>query len=414
VSHRLIGSALVRRVYQLPCAALVAVAAVLAFVAYGQLFLWGHAAFLDLRVYLAAGHNLLLDRNPYDIGYTSAHLDATYPPFGLLLVSPLSMLPTSVAGYFWAAANYLALAWVVSMGLREVFPGTRLASDTRVRWGVAALGAALAVNVLEPVHADFTFGQINILLMALVCFDLLRSSDRGRGALVGLAAAVKLTPLVFLLFLVIRRDWPAVRRCLGMFVACEALAWLLRPAATAHYYLNLHKEVQHIGPQIYRSNQSWTGLLSRWHLFGVTGSVAWMVLSVMTLLMAAFVAARLLDRPGSRVTPVFLVAVAGLLISPISWTHHWSWVVLAPVVALDRRLPAVVRAAMVVLSVVAVEAPYWWLARGPDTARVVPGVLDNSLALAGFGVLAVAAWAVYRASLPETPTERVGVEGQPP
>jgi alpha-1,2-mannosyltransferase len=374
----------------------VVVAAVVAlFVVFGRGFLWSHhganLGFVDLQIYLGAGHNALVGRNPYDIGYPPIHLDATYPPFGLLVVSPLSVLPVRLVTYLWAVANVCALTFVVSAGLRDVLPSSRLATDATRRLAVSALAAGLAFIVVEPVRSDFDFGQINIFLIALVTFDVLRRRPRARGVLIGVAAAIKLTPLVFVLLLALDRDWRAVRRSIVTFAALVGGSWLVMPGGSARYFFHLRRESQHIGPPAFVSNQSWSGIIARMHITGAASTVLWVCLGLLTLALASYIVLRIL-RPERPVLPaLFVMAVAGLLVSPISWTHHWSWVALAPVAIICPGVPRVVRAGLCGLTVVAVAEPYWWKGSGILLGPLTP-VAGDSLALAGICLLAVWAW----------------------
>jgi alpha-1,2-mannosyltransferase len=395
------------RASEVPTSVIAVAAAVVLFGVFGQGFLWSqhgtHLGFVDLQIYLGAGHNVLFGRNPYDIGYPPIHLDATYPPFGLLIVSPLSLLPVRLVTYLWAVGNVCALTAIVSEGLQDALPGSRFTTDAMRRVAVSALAAGLAFIVLEPVRSDFDFGQINIFLIALVTFDILRRRARARGVLVGVAAAIKLTPLVFVLLLALDRDWRAVRRSIVTFAALVGGSWLIMPGGSAHYFFHLRAESQQIGPPAYISNQSWSGIVARMHITGATSTVLWACLGLLTLAVAGYIAIRILGSGYPVLPALFVMAVAGLLVSPISWTHHWSWVVLAPVVIVCPGVPRVVRAGLCGLTVVAIAAPYWWESLGVLLGPLTP-VAGDSLALAGICLLAVWAWSTRQQA--ESPCPR--------
>jgi alpha-1,2-mannosyltransferase len=361
---------------------LAAAGAVAWFVAFGFCFLWSHSGFLDLQIYMAAGHNVLLGRVPYDVGYTSAHLDATYPPFGLLIVSPLSLLDTTTIDLLWFGANVASLVAIVSLALRDVTTW-----DRRRRLAAAAVLAGLATLFIEPVRSDFNFGQINILLMALVVLDVCARRNPTRGVLIGLAGAVKFTPLIFVLLFLLKRDWRSALRAVLTFLALTAGAFAVMPSASARYFTHFSEETSHIGSPLFRSNQSWSGILHRAHLFphGTLTLVAFL-LDVVTVAGATFLAHRLLRGP-SVIPPLFVLALAGLLCSPISWTHHWSWVVLAPVVAASAIVPRGIRVGLGVIVLVAVAYPYWWLQLGPLTQ-----LAEDTLALSA--IVLLAGWVV--------------------
>ncbi len=360
----------------------------------GNSFWWHHWALIDLHVYMGAAHNVLVNRMPYDVGYPPLHLDATYPPFGLLVMSPLSALPFSVVAVVWMLANFAVLMAVVSAVVRDVAPDSVPGRDTLWRWGLASAVAGTVFVILEPVRADFSFGQINILLMGLVVLDTIRRRTRWRGVGIGLATAVKFTPGIFVVLLLLERDWRAVWRSAATFAGVTAVTWLIRPAASARYFLQFRSQAALIGPPAYISDQSWNGILARLHLHGAVSGVLWVLLCLATLAALVVVLRPLVDWQ-SRTVPVLVTAVAGLLIAPISWTHHWVWLVLAPFALMVPNLRPAVRSALVTAVVVGVTAPYWWYADGVSLGVVSP-LLNDSLAVVGVGLLAACTWVTVR------------------
>jgi len=136
------------------------------------------------------------------------------PPFAGLLLWPFAKLPPlagAMALYtLKAALAGLAIAWAI-----------RLAAAGR-RWSVdAALPAAAMGLVLllcaRPVLSDLQHGNINIIVLFLVMAGLTllaRGRDFGAGVVIGLAAAVKVTPGLFGLYFLCKRQW---RAAAGMF-----------------------------------------------------------------------------------------------------------------------------------------------------------------------------------------------------
>ena len=128
-----------------------------------------------------------------------------YPPFAALVLSPLALLPWPVAWVAMLLLSLVSLVIVVYVTARRLWPGGGRASAVLV----TAVGVPASL-LLDPVAQTFWFGQVNLLLMALVAVDCLVPSPRWpRGLLVGVAAAIKLTPAAFVLLLVIRRDYRA-------------------------------------------------------------------------------------------------------------------------------------------------------------------------------------------------------------
>ena len=375
--------------------------AVLAFYAYGMAFWWGNYQFLDLRVYMGAAHEVLTGHDPYGFAFTYVNLHATYPPFALAVLSPLSLIPMQALVYLWSLASLACLAMLISVVLGQVAPTFWATSRPRRRLLLAVLLALLAVIVIQPVRANFGFGQVNIFLITMATVDVLGRGRRSRGVLVGAAAAVKFTPLIYVVLLVLERDWGAVKRSVATFLVATGLAWLVAPGASAQYFLHFSSIEKSIGTPIFVSNQSLNGIITRLGLAGAAADVTWLALSLMVGVLAAMVTRRLLLQPGrSSLLPLFVMATAGLLISPISWDHHWSWVALFPFALLDRPLPRPVKAAFLAVIAVSMAAFYWWdppasHAYGIPTWFMRP-VADDSLALAGLALLATWVWVLRK------------------
>src|SRR5262249_23241973 len=185
-----------------------------------------------------------------------------------------------------------------------------------------ALPAAL---LLEPIRSTLTYGQINVLLMALVTFDCLTRAPRWpRGVLVGIAAAVKLTPGVFLLFFLLRRDLRSAARAGLAFAACTSAAFALAPHDSLRYWTQVAYHPAPIGAIAYASTQSILGPLARLGLTNPARAWLWLALSLLVAALAV-IGMRGAIKTGHVTHALLLNAAVGLLISPISWSHHWVW-----------------------------------------------------------------------------------------
>jgi alpha-1,2-mannosyltransferase len=195
-------------------------------------------------------------------------------------------------------------------------------------WWAAAWLLPPAI-VLEPVRDTLYFGQVNIVLMTLVTLDcLLRAPRWPRGALVGLAAAVKLTPAAFVLFFLLRRDLRAAATAAAAFLAATGAGFLLDWPGSVQYWTHYVFEARRIGSTTYASNQSILGLLTRAGLDPGTlaGAAAWLALAAVVV-MAACRGRRRAFAACHAPWALSLNAFTALLISPISWSHHWVWCV---------------------------------------------------------------------------------------
>ena len=253
----------------------------------------------------------------------------TYPPISAVVMAPLAIMSDTAAGVVMTVISLSLLISVLALFLRA----TKLAAGRR-SWKLATAVLPLAV-LLEPVRTTLAYGQINIVLMALVAFDCLLPSTwftvRGRrvgwprGLLTGIAAALKLTPLVFLLYFVARRDWRGALSLVCGFVGATVLGFIFCPNDSWQYWTSSVFQTSRIGLPIFSSNQSITGVLYRFHLTGHSENRVWLACCVVLAVVALLAVAKA-SRQGKTVTAVALTAITELLVSPVSWSHHWDWV----------------------------------------------------------------------------------------
>src|SRR5215472_609166 len=268
---------------------------------------------IDLDVYRTAAKVLLHGGDLYGqlprLG-DGHELPFTYPPF-----AALSFIPLAILGY--GMANWLLTAGTiacVAAGLWCFAASTPGKAGARMRrllpW---ALPAAL---LLEPIRSTLTYGQINVLLMALVSFDCLTRALRWpRGIGVGIAAALKLTPGVFLLFFLLRRDLRSAARAGLSFAACTGAGFALAPHDSLRYWTQVAYQPARIGGISYASNQTILGTLARFGLRNPARAWLWLALC---LLVAALAVAGMRGalRANQETSALLLNAVAGLLVSP--------------------------------------------------------------------------------------------------
>ncbi|WP_052685542.1 glycosyltransferase 87 family protein [Lentzea aerocolonigenes] len=264
---------------------------------------------LDSTVYRAGAVAVLHGEALYDrltaIPSWSLDLPFTYPPVAAVLFAPLAFVPVQMAWALFAAVSVLGVAAVL-------------------RWTSGPPVLFLLVFSLEPVWRTIGFGQINVLLMAMVVFDLLRDNSRWSGVLTGVAAAVKLTPLIFVLHLVVTGRFREAGRALGTFLGLQVLGFLLLPGDSLRYWGSAIFTGNNASTgNGYLTNQSFSGAVQR-----LTGGapVLVVVLSVVCAVAAAVSARRAFLR-GEPVVAMLVTAGCGVLVSPISWSHHWVWVV---------------------------------------------------------------------------------------
>ncbi|HEX5087198.1 MAG TPA: glycosyltransferase 87 family protein [Nocardioides sp.] len=298
--------------------------------------------FKDLLVYQHAGRALLDGASVY--GDRVGGLRFTYPPVAAILATPLAWPPAWLAAALWTAASVGALAVVLVIVLREQgrpAPG----------WLVALL--VCGALAFEPVWQNLTFGQVNLLLMLAVLTDLLRPERRWSGLLVGLAAGVKLTPLVLVVMLALVGHPRAAARAALTFAATVAVGYVAMPRAATSYWTDDVVRAGRVGPPELAHNQSVYGALTRL-LDDPPPVLLWLAVAG-PLALAVLLVGAAWWRRGDRVLGGCLAALAMLLASPVSWSHHWVWAVPLALVLWERS-----RWAAVAWSAVFVARPILW------------------------------------------------------
>jgi alpha-1,2-mannosyltransferase len=286
----------------------------------------------DLQVYIGAVDSLRTGPGLYD-WFRNGNAPFTYPPFAALLLLPLTHLPTWLLHLAWTAGTALAAA-----GLAVLF---------HRRW---APWIALALMLSAPVSSTFKYGQVSLLLALLVTADVLAlRRHRFQGVLIGLAAAIKLTPLIFIPMLWLTGRRRAAGIATGTFLACGALAGYLLPDESWRYWTAEVSDVSRLGFITSVGNQSLNGALLR---LDVPHR------ELLATLVAGAIAAVALWHTRSLLSPhaaLVITGAAGVVLSPVSWTHHQVWLVLAAFLPL---LPAV-RVAILAIMLLPVTALAW-------------------------------------------------------
>jgi alpha-1,2-mannosyltransferase len=361
----------------------------------------GKAQFVDVHVYRLGGDAVLHSRNLYRLRYVN--LPFTYPPFAAILCTALAALPWSTAAAAMALANCLALPVILYLALR--LPPVSGHFSEPARWELAFAAAAAAIW-LEPVRTALGYGQVDLLIALCVLFDLsLPDEARVKGMAIGLAAGLKLTPAIFAVYLLLTRRYRAAAVAATTFAATVAVGAIAEPDSSARYWTVMFASPGHVAPVQDAENQSLLGALTRaLH----TTHVGWLWLPMAGIVaLTGLALARLAGREGDEAAGFSICAITGLLISPISWTHHW-------VIAVPALLLAAVTvyagaagrsrvATLACAGAIVVVAVIGWvrLARvvpGSDWLRLSPaGVATSEVyVVAGLTALVVAGCAAYR------------------
>lgn len=384
----------------------------------------------------------------------------TYPPFGAWALSPLTWFDYETAARLMIMAIALQTAVIVAL------VGRSLGWSWGSAFAIAPWAAILVQQCLEPFTQSVGFAQVNTAMMALVMIDVAApDSWKGRGVASGLAAAIKLTPAIAVLIFLLRRQWRSAITMVATSLTVTLLSWIISPSESARFFFDAMWDPQRAGDAYYAGNQNLKGFVAR-ALPENAWSITWAIAVVLALVAAVWlclriqaaatsvvtsrsasddVASGLLNTaapaapagdatetaasdavaapsavatsPASPALPENLatlltaavIMTLGLLVSPITWSHHWVWglasVVALIAVALRLKSMALMGTALA-QGALFIMAPHWWFPYGQVNElhwSVVKQLVGSSYTLAAIASGVALAWA-----LPVQATARLG------
>lgn len=351
------------------------------------LLLHTHGYHIDLEVYRLGVQAWLEGGDMYGSlppTISGLALPFIYPVFAAMVLTPLALLP-------WSAA------WILLFGLSLASLAITLYVVAVRAWPAGGRGGALSVAsvalplmlVIEPVLETFEFGQVNLILMALVAVDCLTPRARWpRGVLVGVAAAIKLTPAAFVLYFLLRRDFRSAMAAAVTGVVATGLGFLVDASASARYWFG--GPASGVSGSVFYTNETVQAVLARLGMTGTALTAVWFVAALILLFLVVPIVRR-----ADPAIALSAVAAFALAVSPTSWSHHWVWVAPALVavgahVLRDRSRGWAVAGG--VLIVAFYVAPFRWLPSN-NGAELSWNPLQQ-LAGASYVVVAVALLAV--------------------
>jgi alpha-1,2-mannosyltransferase len=317
----------------------------------------GALSLVDLTVYRDGGLIVRHVRPYYDPhayaplydwgGFSPLALRFTYTPFAAIVFAVVSLLPWGVLVTGSVVVNMAAL--VAALWFTFGALGYR---DRRVRLGATLLAAA-ATFWLQPVVRTIYLGQINLVLMAAIMWDLCQpgvtASGRRRwwkGAATGVAAGIKLVPLIFVPYLLITRRFREAAATVAGFLVTVAVGFAAAPHDSSQWWLHgmFLADGNRTGFMGWAGNQSLRAIITRFAGSVAAGQDPWIAAAAVAVI-GGMTAAYLLDRAGYPVPALLATALTGLLVSPVSWDHHWVWVALAVAVTAHYAVAAARRGA---------------------------------------------------------------------
>lgn len=274
----------------------------------------------DVAAQLAPGYHPGLAAPLYD--WPGYGLKFTYTPFAAIAFTVLALPAWGVVQAFSVGVNilaFLATIWITlgALGYRASVPKVG-----------GALFLAAVLFWTEPVQRTLYLGQIELVLMALIMWDMCQPDRRRwKGAGIGIAAGIKLVPLIFIPYLLLTRRYQQAGIAAGTFVGTVLVGVMVRPADSRVWWLHgLFGKGSRTGFVGWEGNQSLQGLITRLAGSIAAGQPIWLA-AAGVILVAGLLAAAALSRAGQPAAGVVTCALTALLVSPISWDHHWVWIV---------------------------------------------------------------------------------------
>jgi alpha-1,2-mannosyltransferase len=287
---------------------------------------------IDLMVY-RDGSPSLLQGTLYDWHLSEYSqqfaLPFTYPPFAAVLFIPLSWLPWVIVRWLWQIVSVACLWWLIRLSLRLIArdrAGNGRAAVTEDVWRRRAMLATALALWIEPVRTTLNYGQVNLLLAAIVLAGMVSTRPVLSGLSVGLTAGIKLTPALSGIYFLATKRWAAAIWSAVAFAVTVGIAYLVSPTQSTLYWFHLLGQTDRIGPVGSAINQSLRAALSRTFGYDVGSGPIWLTGVAVAAVLLCF-ALRAAIRAGDVLAGVVSVQFFTLLVSPISWSHHWVWMV---------------------------------------------------------------------------------------
>jgi hypothetical protein len=308
--------------------------------------------FFDMKIYHGAAMWWASGRDLYDFVQPETTLGFTYPPFAGLLMLPMARLSMETAAWVNVFASLAALGVILAA---LIGPIARRYGWSR--WFAAALGVPLFLAI-EPVRETLGYGQVNLLLFGLIFADLVALRWRARaevsqvggspivqylrsggwaGVGIGLATSIKLTPALFILYLLVTRQWRAASTALATAIGVTTATFLIAERESATYFGQIMWQTERVGAADMTPNQSLAGLLARTYDNTQGPMLVWLSFALLMLAVGLSRAARSHD-DGDELTAFTLVGLTANVISPISWSHHLVFVIPAIMVLADAAM----------------------------------------------------------------------------
>jgi alpha-1,2-mannosyltransferase len=304
-------------------------------IAHGKPWPWQPST-VDLQVYVYAVKDMLAGKDIFATTTPFWNLSFIYPPIAAVLMTPLAFGPYLMWQLVWTAG----LIWAQQSVLRRC--------GVPRGWKLGLIGIAVVLAV-EPIRTTLGYGQVNTMLMAFVVADLLPDTPAGnssggerrwipQGVLTGLAAAIKLTPALFVVFMFLISKRRAAVTAMISFVGFTAIGAIFLFSETVRFWTGLSGGDTRTASPVYAGNQSLLGVFYRLGDSSRTTTLLGLGIAGIVALLGALVGAHWW-RAGEKVFAIALVGLCTNLASPLSWTHHYVWILPMAVAVLRAGIP---------------------------------------------------------------------------
>ncbi|MDZ3745556.1 glycosyltransferase 87 family protein [Pseudoglutamicibacter cumminsii] len=336
---------------------------------------------LDLKVYREGGLALL--HNPsslYDaiLGPVGdPGLPFTYPPFAALIFVPIAIMP------FWAAFVLSILISIVAV----LYVSKDLSERIVAKWPklesyVTTVTVSSLLLVSGPFRDTIWYGQINILIFAACYLTFVKCKSLAPFVVVvGIFAGIKLTPIAFLILPFAMKKWRALIIGVATFFGTQLVGWLVSPHNTVHYWSDVVRDPTRVGRIGYLDNVSIQAVLER----AGQSQAVWFVIALIVGL--SFVGLLWRIAPYTdRVTLLGIASACPVLVSPVSWSHHWVWwpIIALGWITLAQKAPSVVKYTIWVVTTLSTTALFF----APKAISLAFGVFPDEEIVPMWGYIA--------------------------
>lgn len=281
----------------------------------------------DVKIYKNAAEFLVSGKYLYGDEYryfSGVDLPWRMSPFSALIFAPLIFIPDELIYPVQIVFNIILIVIIIVLILGKVLEQVSPKFAT-----VMLVGLTFITTAYSPIQNIFITGQVNLFLMFLILVDTIYVKGKHPkigGFLVGVAAGIKIIPLIFIVYYFLTKQYRSVVNALTGFVLTILIGFIVSAENSLEYWFNLLFIKQTGELEAVFHNQSINGIILKTDSIPEElKQITWLIIAgIVGTIMIAFSA--YLYKYGRTLEPVILVGFASLLCSPLSWIHHGVWV----------------------------------------------------------------------------------------